>query len=243
MSADLPVQILEWIVTRCFGDGGFGDDGGGLQLKHRDPLTNRWELVAEWPCTTEVDPELLTTAIVQAANAEAHGAGSGTHRFVVHALKDGHEKFFAKRTFGIGVDIDDEEVITEQVANEKTLLSDTRRHLEATQKTFAGMLPSYVHGVNMNMRMLAEENHTLRNTSIQTYELLKDLIEEKDRRRVEDDIAIAASQRNARLMQRFERVALLAAPHIFKKLGIGQSDPEPEVDEEEPGQLPDREVG
>ncbi len=213
-------DVRDWLMGQCRGDQRFRESGGGLKLFHRDTLaTSRAELVAEFPFDADVGLDELASAIYQTAYSEAHGGGPGAHQFTVRAFRDGDDEHFARKQFRIAVEADETAAPQDQTSADG-LLAQTMRHLEATHRQMAAMLPTVMGAVHQTQDILARRNAGLEANLTETFALMKDLIQEKDRRQSELRVIELREQRHDKMVDRFGGAVMLMAPKIMEKLGV-----------------------
>jgi len=207
-------KIEQWLMADCFCDAGFGETGGGIQLKTKEPVTGRQELVKEYPVKSSADDtKRLAMSLFMDAVEEAEGHGNGTHAFVLYAYRNGEQSHFTKRTVMISVE-GQEMILGDEERTAHGLLGQTQRHLEATMRINAQMLPSVVHGFSSIAQTMAERLHHLESTNLETLTLMKELYAQKQ---VHDLDLIHKAAREARMNAILDRVVEFA-PVILPKL-------------------------
>lgn len=213
MTETVEAKITTWVVRDCMTDLGFGGAVGGIQLLSKDVSIGKMELVKEYPVPEGSDAIGLARALFLDAQEDADGLGNGTHHYVLYAYRNGQKQHFAKKTFLVVVEGQDNP-LSEEEQTAKGLLGQTQRHLEATQRINAQSLPSLIHGYHGLISELSAHLRHHQSNQLETMTLMKELMMAKE----QSELNMAAQvQRELRINGILEKVAEFV-PVILPKL-------------------------
>lgn len=206
--------IASWFERACFGERGFGADGGGVMLRIKEFHSGRYDLVNQYHVKRDMPSLALAQQIYLDAAEEADGSGGGVHNFQLTAHHQGQKEHFSRKSFPISVEMTGDAPVEEETTA-KGLLSQAYRHLEATQRINATALPALVHGYASVTAALADRVAQNDRNIGEVMALWRDMVVAKDEREAETILRI---QKNNRVDRAVEATLKYALPLILPKI-------------------------
>ncbi len=204
-------KILSWLIQQCLSEDGFAEEGGGLALKQKDSkVSGKLELIRQYPVNPQlIDPKLQAEEIYLAACDEAAGSGSGIHHFVLYAYQQGKSIHFSRKAFTVHVE--DESLTPDESSDAQGLLGQCQRHLEATQRIQASMMPGVLHAMQTVMGTLTERLEHHERGYMDMLKLQREMTDAKYEREM-------AAELEARKAARIDKLIQTLGPVVISRL-------------------------